>query len=168
MDLLRCIFHHIFSILQCLLSLISHLFLFIQSLSWWFWVIYPTSGIQSSAVITRSNSSWYDIRHCDNSGRKWVRYSNHNRYPIYRLRGRAMGCVLWAFWRKLPRYNDTALYIQRGLKWFNMFNMTLLATVSSQWLTCSFTDSLNHWLIDLLTHIRVARFHKYRDFSPDL
>ena len=31
-------------------------------------------NIQSSAVITRSNLSRYYIRHCDNSGRKWIRY----------------------------------------------------------------------------------------------
>ena len=57
--------------------------------------------IQLSAVITRSNLSRYYIRHCDNSGRKWVRFENHNRHPIPRPHGRAMGCLLWGFRRKL-------------------------------------------------------------------
>ena len=46
--------------------------------------------------------SRYYIRHCDNSGRKWNTFSNHNKHPISRPHGRAMGCLLWGFWRKLP------------------------------------------------------------------
>ena len=38
--------------------------------------------LQPSAVITRSNLSRYYIRHCDNSGRKWIRYLNHSRHPM--------------------------------------------------------------------------------------
>ena len=59
-----------------------------------------TLVIQSSAVITRSNLSWYCIWHCDNNSRKWIRVSKHNRHPIPRRHGRAMRCRLWGFWRK--------------------------------------------------------------------
>ena len=54
--------------------------------------------VQSSAVITRSNLSWW---HCDNRSKTKIRPQTHNRHPIPRPRGRAMGCVLWGFWRKL-------------------------------------------------------------------
>ena len=57
--------------------------------------------LQPSAVITRSNLSRYYIRHCDNSSRKWIRYLNHSRHPIPRPHGRAMGCLLWGFGKKL-------------------------------------------------------------------
>ena len=51
--------------------------------------------LQSSAVITRSNLSRYYIRHCDNGGRKWIRFWNHKSHPIPRPNGRAMGHLLW-------------------------------------------------------------------------
>ena len=35
---------------------------------------YIFSVIQSSAIITRSNLSWYHIGHCNNNDRKWIRY----------------------------------------------------------------------------------------------
>ena len=56
--------------------------------------------IQSSAVITRSNLSRYYTRQGNNGGRNWIRYQNHNRHSIPRPHGRAMGCLLWGFWRK--------------------------------------------------------------------
>ena len=36
------------------------------------------SEIQSSAIIAWSNLSGYHIWHCNNSGRMWVRFWNHN------------------------------------------------------------------------------------------
>ena len=56
--------------------------------------------IQWSAVITRSRFSRQYILHCDNSGRKWMSYWNHNRNPISLPPGRAMGYLLWGFGRK--------------------------------------------------------------------
>ena len=61
--------------------------------------------MQSNAVKTRSNFSRCYKRHCDNSGRKWIRYQNHNRHPIAGPHGWASyGVSKW--WRKL---NDRAL-----------------------------------------------------------
>ena len=57
-----------------------------QSWAWWF--------------ETQSSSLW---RHCndyDNSDRKWIRFQNDTRHPISCPHGRAMGCLLWGFWRK--------------------------------------------------------------------
>ena len=61
------------------------------------------TSIQSSAILTQSILSCYYIRRCDNSGRKWLRFSNHNRHPISRPHGRAMGCLLLGFWDKIYR-----------------------------------------------------------------
>ena len=38
------------------------------------WMVVTIAQIQSSAVITLSNLSWYYIRHGDNCGRKWIKY----------------------------------------------------------------------------------------------
>ena len=44
-------------------------------MSWYYFMAYYYwNKVQSSAVITRSNLSWYYMWHCDNSGRKWIRY----------------------------------------------------------------------------------------------
>ena len=60
----------------------------------WSW---PTVSCTDNVV----NLSWYYIQHCDNSGRKWIRFLNHNRHPKPWPHGQAMGCLLWGFWRKL-------------------------------------------------------------------
>ena len=81
--------------------------------------IYRECIVQSSAIIIRSNFSRYYIRHCDNSGRKWVRYQNHNRHPIYRPHGQAMGYVLCEFWRKLTvLYRHCTVKFILGRVWF--------------------------------------------------
>ena len=69
-------------------------------------------NIQSSAVITRSNLSRYYIRHCDSSGRNWIRYLNHSRHPIPRPHERAMGVYFEDLGENWARYNGTALYKQ--------------------------------------------------------
>ena len=38
----------------------------------------------------------------------------HQRHPIPRPNGRAMGCLLWGFSRNWWRYNGTASYVQQG------------------------------------------------------
>ena len=57
--------------------------------------------LQSSAVIMRSNI----VRYYMNNYRNWDRISTrcgfHIRHPISRANGRAMGCLLWIFVRKL-------------------------------------------------------------------
>ena len=72
--------------------------------------------IQSSAVITRSNLSWYYIGHCDNNGRKWIWYWNHNRHPTSRPDGWAMGVYCEDFRENWAHYNG--LGDQYG--WVNM------------------------------------------------
>ena len=63
---------------------------------WW-----ETHKIQWSAVITRSNIVSYYIK----DYRNWRRISNrcwiNKRHPTPRPNGRAMGCLLWIFVRKL-------------------------------------------------------------------
>ena len=70
------------------------------------------SYLQSSTVVTRSNLSRYYIRHCNNIGRKWIIFKDHDRHPIPRPNGRA---ELWdvyceEFGENWPRFNGTALY----------------------------------------------------------
>ena len=76
---------------------------------------YRNNMIQSTDVITRSNSWLYCIRHCENSARRWTRYYNHNNHPISRPHERAMGCLLWGFGRKL-----TALQRHRTVQFYNV------------------------------------------------
>ena len=57
--------------------------------------------IQSSAVITRSNIVRYFINNYRNRGRILIRCWIHKIHPIPRPNGRAMGCLLWIFVRKL-------------------------------------------------------------------
>ena len=41
------------------------------------------------------------IQHFDKSGRKWIRFKNHNQHPIFRPHGRYTGCPLWRLCRNL-------------------------------------------------------------------
>ena len=59
------------------------------------------SYIQLSAVITRSNSVRYYIDDYRNWSRISIRCWNHKRHPIPCPNGRAVGCILWIFVRKL-------------------------------------------------------------------
>ena len=54
--------------------------------------------LQSSAVITRCNISWYHIQQRNGNSRIWMRLCIHKRHPISHPYGRAMGCLLWGFW----------------------------------------------------------------------
>ena len=58
-------------------------------------------NIQSSAVITRSNIVRYYINNYRNWSRMSIRCRIHKRHHITRPNGRAMGCLLWIFMRKL-------------------------------------------------------------------
>ena len=58
-------------------------------------------SVQSSAVITRFNIVRYYINKYRNWSRIWIRRWIHKRHPIPRPNGRAMGCLLWIFVRKL-------------------------------------------------------------------
>ena len=59
------------------------------------------ASIQLSAIIVQSNLSWYKIQHSNNSGRQWIRFYIHNKHPISRPHGRAMGCLLWGICEKM-------------------------------------------------------------------
>ena len=59
------------------------------------------NGVHSSTAKLRSNLSRYYIQHCDNSGRKWIRYR-----PTDEL----CGVCCEDFLKDWPRYNGTALY----------------------------------------------------------
>ena len=102
---------HLIFIMRIPILVIQHLY--IRMTPWCALGIWPSllqmmvyTYVQSSAVITWSNLPRYYIGHFDNSGRKWMRYENHNtdnRCPW----GQDMGCLwsgfclLWGFWRKL-------------------------------------------------------------------
>ena len=62
---------------------------------------------QSSAVITPYNLSRYYIRHGENSGRKWIRYLNHNTHPT----GEMWDVYCGDCRANRPRFNGTALYV---------------------------------------------------------
>ena len=56
--------------------------------------------MQSGSVIKRSNITWYCIHHSSDWGRIYIWILTHKRHPIARPSWRAMGCLLWRFWRK--------------------------------------------------------------------
>ena len=60
---------------------------------------------QWGAVLTRYNITWYSIRDCIEWGQytHTIKVLTHKRHPISRLNRRAMGCILWWFWRKRHR-----------------------------------------------------------------
>ena len=57
--------------------------------------------VQSSVFITWSNIVRYCMNNYRNSGRLSIRCWTHKRHPIARPNGRAMGCLLWIFVRKI-------------------------------------------------------------------
>ena len=57
--------------------------------------------VQLSAIITRSNIVRCYINNYRNWGRISIRCWIHKRHPIPRPNGRAMGCLLWIFVKKL-------------------------------------------------------------------
>ena len=68
---------------------------------WHFDVFWPSSELQSSIVIARSNIPWYCTHHCRNGGRILIRVWTHKRHPIPRPNGWAIECLLWIFWKNL-------------------------------------------------------------------
>ena len=50
--------------------------------------------IQSAAIITWSNISWYYKLHCNDSNRTWTSVWTHETHPITHPDGQAMGCCL--------------------------------------------------------------------------
>ena len=64
-----------------------------------YWHIYKS--LLSSAAITRLNVVSYCINNGRNNGRIPIRRLTHKRHHIPGLNGRAMGCLLWIFVRKL-------------------------------------------------------------------
>ena len=67
--------------------------------------------IQSSAVITRSNITWYCTHHCDHWCKIKMRAWIHKIHPIPRPNGRAIGVFCESLRENWPRYIGTALYI---------------------------------------------------------
>ena len=57
--------------------------------------------VQSGAVITRFNELWYSTMFYSDWYRTKIRVCIHERHPISRPHGWAMGCLLWEFWRNL-------------------------------------------------------------------
>ena len=81
---------------------------FVYSLAQFHWhntsadMYFPDSMFtQSSAVIAQSNIVRYCINDCRNSGRISLRWWIHKIHPITCPNGRAMGCLLWTFFREL-------------------------------------------------------------------
>ena len=73
----------------------------------WFLVCLCDLYIQSSAVITQSNWSWYCIWHCNNRSRKWITTDT----PYLTLTGKPLGVYCEDFGENRPSYNGTTLYI---------------------------------------------------------
>ena len=110
-------------------------------------------NIQWSAVTMLSNY----IRHCNKSGRKWIRYSNYNRHPWWA----SCGATIVRIWEKTDRVTMALHYITillcsritqcefNVILWFNIFRPKL-------WYLMKYTDlkspaSLNPWLSQQLS-----------------
>ena len=59
--------------------------------------------LQSSAIITLSNVTWYYIQYSSYWGRTYLGICIHNRHPISRPYGWRMGCLLRGICRKLEQ-----------------------------------------------------------------
>ena len=63
--------------------------------------LYATDRHRVGTIIARSNMTWYCIKYKRDWGRTPIRVCPHKRHPAARPNGRAIGCLLWEFWRKL-------------------------------------------------------------------
>ena len=64
--------------------------------------------IQLIAIITQFKLLWHYIQHCDNSGRKLIRFQNHNNTPYLALTGELRGVYCEDFAENWPCYNSAA------------------------------------------------------------
>ena len=62
---------------------------------------YNMVQIEASAILMWSNITWFWTHHCRNWGRISIWGWTHKRHHIAHPNGRAMGCLLWTFWREL-------------------------------------------------------------------
>ena len=111
--------------------------------------------IQSSAVIRRSNWSRYYIRHYNNSGRKWIRFENHNRQSHIPPSRASYVCQLWGFWGNLTvSWSGTALYYYvtlQALLWVPQFEYDCI---------CVGLAVESPWKLSLSTgHTSLERYH---------
>ena len=84
------------------------------------------------------------IWHCDNNGTKRIGFYDHNRHPVSWPHRRAMGCLLWGFWRKLMWYwHHTVLNscLKVFRRWIWCLSLAYLTTLA--W---------NKWKITLWEH----------------
>ena len=84
--------------------------------------------MQASAIITRSNIVTYCLNSCRDWGRKSIKCWIQNRHPIPRPNGRAMGCRLWTFVRKL-----TGLWRHRTVLDNMAGTGVVISTMASRW-----------------------------------
>ena len=59
--------------------------------------------LQSSAVITRSDTTWYCIQYSNYWGRIYIRICVHNKHPTSRTYRRAMGVPILTNWENIDR-----------------------------------------------------------------
>ena len=81
------------------------------------------NDIQSSAVVTLSNMTWYCTHHCRNWGRISITGWTHKRHPIAHHNRWAIGCLMWIFWRNLTM-----------LKWH--ITVCMMINLFSEWDKC--------------------------------
>ena len=82
-------------------NLLYHPFVNFLSVSVSLQTLFTYQIIQSSAVITWSDITWYWIPHSSVWGRTKIRACPHKRHPIPRSHRRATGCLLWGISGKL-------------------------------------------------------------------
>ena len=82
-----------------------------------FSLLHLLNWLQSSAVLTRSNITWYCIHHFSDWGRIYIRISILKKHPTpyLALAGELWGVFSDDFGENWPRYNDTALYVATSL-----------------------------------------------------
>ena len=85
--------------------------------------------LQSSAVITWSNIAWYCTHHCRSWGKISIGGWTHQRHPIPRPDGRAMGCLSEYFGENWYCYNGTALYYVSVWYWTSLVGYFRLVSV---------------------------------------
>ena len=75
-------------------------------------VLINSVPIQLSAIIARTNITWFCIWYNNDWGKICIRGYIHKRHPIACLSGKLLGVFCEDLGENLPRYSGTALYME--------------------------------------------------------
>ena len=123
--------------------------------------------IQSNAIITRSNITWYYLQHCSNWDRNKSEVELTNDTPYLALKGELCGIFFEGLGENGPGYNATALYIgllYNGpqlymlIQWHLRNHMTAPVPVTQPWRT--------HVNYSTTMLIRLTQINRYNQITP--